>query len=149
MSAISSRITSVSIVYSVVCSGADEKKTSNLRVTGLCGGNSPVTDEFPAQMASSAENISIWWRHNAAGTHAMLCCKHGSRTLTSTKRRPAPSVFVYLGLQDHALFNIASQPGLILYYLICFAHQDISSWWKFPKLERVCIRDHSKHALSQ
>ena len=39
------------------------KKTSKLRVTGLCVGNSPVTGEFPAQMASNAENVSIWWRH--------------------------------------------------------------------------------------
>ena len=31
------------------------KKTSKLRVTGLCVGNSPGTDEFPAQMASNAE----------------------------------------------------------------------------------------------
>ena len=23
-----------------------------------------VTDEFPAQMASKAENVSIWWRHH-------------------------------------------------------------------------------------
>ena len=29
----------------------------------LCG-NSPGTGEFPAQMASNAENISIWWRHH-------------------------------------------------------------------------------------
>ena len=40
------------------------KKTSNLCVTGLCAGNSPVTGEFPAQMASNAENVSIWWRHH-------------------------------------------------------------------------------------
>ena len=40
------------------------KKTSKLRVTGLCAGNSPVTGEFPAQMASDAENVSIWWRHH-------------------------------------------------------------------------------------
>ena len=40
------------------------KKTSKLRVTGLCAGNSPVTGEFPAQMASNAENASIWWRHH-------------------------------------------------------------------------------------
>ena len=39
------------------------KKISKLRVTGLCAGNSPVTGEFPAQMASNAENVSIWWRH--------------------------------------------------------------------------------------
>ena len=38
------------------------KKTSKLRVTGLCAGNSPVTGEFPAQMASNAGNVSIWWR---------------------------------------------------------------------------------------
>ena len=38
------------------------KKTSRLRVTGLCAGNSPGTGEFPAQMASNAENVSIWWR---------------------------------------------------------------------------------------
>ena len=35
------------------------KKTSKLCVTGLCVGNSPVTGEFPAQMASNAENVPI------------------------------------------------------------------------------------------
>ena len=40
------------------------KKTSKLRVTGLCAGNSPVAGEFPAQMASNVENVSIWWRHH-------------------------------------------------------------------------------------
>ena len=40
------------------------KKTSKLRVTGLCAGNSPGTGEFSAQMASCAENVSIWWRHH-------------------------------------------------------------------------------------
>ena len=45
--------------------GHRSKKTSKFRVTGLCVGNSPVTGEFPAQMASNAENVSIWWRHHA------------------------------------------------------------------------------------
>ena len=40
------------------------KKTSKLRVTGLCAGNSPVTGDFSAQKASTAENVSIWWRHH-------------------------------------------------------------------------------------
>ena len=40
------------------------KKTSKLRVTGLCTGNSPVTGEFLAQMAINVENVSIWWRHH-------------------------------------------------------------------------------------
>ena len=41
------------------------KKTSKLRVTGRCAWNSPGTGEFPAQMASNAEIVSIWWRHHA------------------------------------------------------------------------------------
>ena len=50
------------------------KKTSKLRVTGLCGG------EFPAQMASYAENVSIWWRHHGqnpalAGKPWVMCCE--------------------------------------------------------------------------
>ena len=40
------------------------RKTSKLRVTGLCVGNSPGTSEFPAQMASYGENVSIWWYHH-------------------------------------------------------------------------------------
>ena len=38
------------------------KKTSQLRVTGLCAGNSLVAGEFLAQMASNAEKVSIRWR---------------------------------------------------------------------------------------
>ena len=36
------------------------KKASKLRITGICEGNSPVTGEFPAQMTSNAENVSIF-----------------------------------------------------------------------------------------
>ena len=49
--------------------GRRSKKTSNLRVTGLCEGNSPVTGEFPSQMASNAEKGFIWWRHHGSGRH--------------------------------------------------------------------------------
>ena len=44
--------------------GHRSKKTSKLRVTALCAGNSPETGEFPAQIASNAENVSVWWRHH-------------------------------------------------------------------------------------
>ena len=45
------------------------KNISKLCITGLCAGNSPATGEFPAQMASNAENVSIWWRHHASPGH--------------------------------------------------------------------------------
>ena len=38
-------------------------KASKLRVTGLCERTSPVYDDFPAQRAWGAENVSTWWRH--------------------------------------------------------------------------------------
>ena len=41
------------------------KKTSKLRVTGLCAGYSPVTGELPAQMASNAEFVFLWWCHHS------------------------------------------------------------------------------------
>ena len=49
------------------------KKTSKLRATGLCKGNSPVTSEFPSQRASNAENVSIWWRHHVPQSFHMHC----------------------------------------------------------------------------
>ena len=63
MRAMAFQITSITIVYSNVYSTHISKKTSKLCVTGLCEENSPVTGEFPAQRATNAENVSIWWRH--------------------------------------------------------------------------------------
>ena len=47
------KITEVSLVYSTVCS---EKHQSSASLA--------FVREFPAQRASNAENISIWWRHD-------------------------------------------------------------------------------------
>ena len=51
--AIASPITSLTIIYSTVYKRRS-KKTSKLRVTGLCEGNPLVTGEFPAPRASDA-----------------------------------------------------------------------------------------------
>ena len=66
MGTMASQITSHTIVISNRLFGRRSKKTSKLRVTALCEGNSPVpvTGEFPAQMAGNAANVSIWWRHH-------------------------------------------------------------------------------------
>ena len=72
MSAMTSQITSITIVYSTVYTGEDKKK-SKLRVTGPCEGNSAVTGEFPAQMASNAEKVSIWRRHHVS-TFVQVAC---------------------------------------------------------------------------
>ena len=58
MGAIASRISSLAIVYSTVYSGADQRKHESSASLAF------VRGEFPAQMASNAENVSIWWRHH-------------------------------------------------------------------------------------
>ena len=64
MGVVTSPITSLTIVYSTVYSGADQRKHQSSASLAICAGNSPVTGEFPAQMTSNVENVSIWWRHH-------------------------------------------------------------------------------------
>ena len=64
MGAMTSQITSLTIFYSTVYSGADQRKHQSSASLAFVRGNSPVTGEFPAQMASNAKNIFIWWRHH-------------------------------------------------------------------------------------
>ena len=64
ISAMASQITGVQIVWLIVCSGADQRKHQSSAILGLCEGNPPVTDGFPSQRASNAENVSIWWPHH-------------------------------------------------------------------------------------
>ena len=58
MGAVASQITSLTSVYSIVYSEADQRKHQSSASLAF------VTGEFPAQMASDAENVSIWWRYH-------------------------------------------------------------------------------------
>ena len=60
MGAIASQITSLTIVYSTVYSDADQRKHQSSASLAFVG-----TGEFPAQLASNVENVSIWWRLHA------------------------------------------------------------------------------------
>ena len=63
MGAMASQITSLTIIYSNVYSGADQRKHQSFAsLAFVC--LSSMTGEFPAQMASNAENVSIWWCHH-------------------------------------------------------------------------------------
>ena len=58
MGTMASEITSLVIGYSTVYSAQIKENIKAPRHWPLCG-NSPETGEFPAQMASNAENVSI------------------------------------------------------------------------------------------
>ena len=48
------------------------KKALKVRVTGLCPWDSTVIGVFPAQKASNAENVSIWWCHLVLWTYPTM-----------------------------------------------------------------------------
>ena len=57
------------------------KKTSKLRVTGLCEGHSAVTSEVPAQKASNAANVFIQWCHH----EVMYICQQDQKVHKNTQ----------------------------------------------------------------
>ena len=63
MGAIASQITSPRL-FTQWFTQAQIKENIKAPRHWLCEGNSPGTGEFSAQMASNAENASIWWRHH-------------------------------------------------------------------------------------
>ena len=72
MGDIASQITSLAIVCSTVYSGTDQRKHQSSASLVFVRG---IHRWIPAQMASNAENISIWWRHHAyCHTNFILLC---------------------------------------------------------------------------
>ena len=64
MSVMASQIIDVPIVYSTVWSGADQRKHQSSASLAFVRGLHRGSVKFPAQRASNAENVSIWWRHH-------------------------------------------------------------------------------------
>ena len=86
------------------------KKTSKLRVSRLCVGNSPVTGEFPTQRASYAEYVSFWWRH------------HDMQTLTRDNQSTTePSKTVYI--EKYALSFVA-----LCFIVVTFHFSEVILW---------------------
>ena len=103
MSTMASQITSLTIVYSTVYFQAQIKENTKApRHWPLCG---EFTGEFPAQMTSNAENVSIWWRHH-------VCVPHSSRISIITHY----NMTVWILAGNYISFTIAA--GLIRLYSI-------------------------------
>ena len=86
MDVMASQITTLTSVYSTVYTDADQRKHQrSMSLAFVLGGNSLVTGEFPAQMASNRENVSIWLRHHVyCMVHLMvgLCASLWSTSLS-------------------------------------------------------------------
>ena len=97
------------------------EKTSKIRVTGLCEGNSSVTGEFPAQRASNAENVSIR-RHHVSDQS----CEYKNpliRFRSNFADRQARQIQKWINVGDNiymtymlgSSFNADSNPSLLCY----------------------------------
>ena len=85
--AMASQITSLTIVYSTVYSGADQRKHQRSASLAFVRGIHRWPVNSPAQMASNAENVSIWWRHHGEGGREW---KRENECVTVTYRREYP-----------------------------------------------------------
>ena len=70
------QITSLMVVYSTIYSDADQRKHQSSASLAFVWG-SHRAGEFPAQRASYAENVSIWWRHHVASLPQPVEICHG------------------------------------------------------------------------
>ena len=82
------------------------RKTSKLRITGLCEGNPPVSDGFPSQRVSNAENVSIRWRHHDSG----LSCHVQNVVAISLPR--FKTQWNELSIKLNCRWNLFSETGL-------------------------------------
>ena len=96
------------------------KEASKLRVTGLCAGNSPVAGEFPAQRASNADNVSIWWRHHGHQAEESNAASGGFRRLmpaSDLQTHYTQQVCVLLLYRTFKLFYVIKKYTDILRFL--------------------------------
>ena len=119
-------------------SGRRSKKTSKPRVTGLCAENSPETGEFPAQMSSNAETVSIWWRHHDNTQNN----EHDSRFVVCIEIRqwpilPLSNRVISLALEQ--LYNFVSSVEAIL------KNMGKQITWRHPKYKLKTKRKKNKH----
>ena len=115
MKALASQITSVSIVYSTVCSGTDQRKHQSF--------TSPVFVRGFHQRAFNTENISIWYLHHVTGkfisihisyglnpskSHPLLCLTRTQfkwAQLNTNCQRSQCSTWTFLGTHPNAHFE--------------------------------------------
>ena len=96
MTTMASQITSLTVVYSIVYSGGDQRKHQSSDSLALCG-EFTGTGEFPAQRASNAENVFIWWRHHGSPlSFISLCNPLTSTTNSFHPMRVLRSVYKYV-----------------------------------------------------
>ena len=96
MGEVVSQITSLAIVYSIVYSDADQRKHQS---------SASLAFEFPAQKASNAENVSIWWRHHDFDPSVLSDIKPALCSVMAWCRTGVKGVKIHWGQEKHICFT--------------------------------------------
>ena len=103
-----------------------------------CAGISPVTCESPAQMASNAENVTIWWRHHEDAGNALVVFLCHWNYPPTRKHRRLPSYALKLPERSHDDISHDSETGplcmcvcvcVIYRWLVEFPGRSTGDWW--------------------
>ena len=157
MGATTSQITSLTIVYSTVYSGADQRKHESSASLAFVRG----IHRSPVNSLHNAENVSIWWRRHEVhawfhknsvcsnfeskcSTRSQFCTRHGnSAVMKCTKLWPALMkifrVRITMILQD-----IDDELIKHLWYGSQAAHDDDIKWNQFLRYW-PCVREPTGH----
>ena len=155
MSAIISQITGVGIIYSSVCSGADQRKHQSSASLAILRGihRWPVTGEFPTQRASNAGNVCIWWRHHGSNSNPSACNKLKKKhklcaflKFVTVKYRPIRGSYIYtVRVKSHECHDISNYQPLNCWCNSCFRlvktrnQESIKASFYWPFVRRIHV----------
>ena len=134
MSTMASQITGVLFCLTLV----QAQITENIRAPRhwpLCG-ISPVTGEFPAQKASNAGNVSIWWRHHGTSQisdfalctalgdiwfsrlaeYLVIWSNFGKKLTRTTVIDPLPYAWLVMGQRFHIQDDVIKWKHFLCYW---------------------------------
>ena len=106
MSAMTFQITSASIVYSTVCSAADQSKHQSSASMAFVRGIHRRPVDSSHKKASNTENVSIWWRHHDFhGACDHKCYMINGYSARISRRHPQNKSVDYILLDIFAIFG--------------------------------------------
>ena len=139
MSAMTSQVTSLTIVYSNVYSGADQRKHQSPASLAVVRGIQRCQVNFPNKGVSNADNVPIWWRHHENMFCVLpwsLCCVLWSFILYRVTTVPESMRFVsrLQGTPSVFIFQVIfANPIEREKHLNPKMHDDVMKWKHFPR----------------
>ena len=133
MTTMASQITSLTVVYSIVHSDADQRKHQSSASLAYVRG---IHRErwIPRTKASNAENVSIWWRHHVPYHDIFMQVKWYGTLTVPIKFVAYPVCFAHVHYSTGKQTNEMSTFELHQHFMHPIGqHNDVIKWKHFPR----------------